>query len=171
MAEIKLDFSDVSEGNRKIEDGTYEAVISSVGEDATKSGAQFMNFNMVIRNDIEQNFQNFHVWQRVFKSKETDTYPMRWINQIAKASNMENGKKYQSFKELMDDFWKRPVKITVKNEKSEYQGKTYENLNVKAWMPTDFPNVQHKFKSEDKDKDPFADNSKPIDISEKDLPF
>ncbi|MGI3099181.1 DUF669 domain-containing protein [Companilactobacillus alimentarius] len=171
MAEIKLDFSDVSEGNRKIEDGTYEAVISSVGEDATKSGAQFMNFNMVIRNDIEQKFQNFHVWQRIFRSKTDDTYPMRWINQIAKNAQMENGKKYHSYKELMDDFWNRPVKVTVKNEKSEYNGKTYENTNIKNWAPTDFPNVQHKAKSENKDKDPFAGNSNPIDIKNSDLPF
>ena len=171
MADIQLDFSQADNTNSKIEDGTYEALIESAGEDATKNGSQFMNFNLVIRNDIDQKFKNFHVWQRIFRSKTDDTYPMRWINQIAKNAQMENGKKYQSFKELMDDFWKRPVKITVKNEKSEYQGKTYENLNVKAWMPTDFPNVQHKFKSENKDKDPFADNSKPIDISVDSLPF
>lgn len=171
MADIQLDFSQADNTNSRIEDGTYEALIVSVGEDATKNGSEFMNFNLVIRNDIDQRFKNFHVWQRIFRSKTDDTYPMRWINQIAKNAQMENGKKYHSYKELMDDFWNRPVKVTVKNEKSEYNGKTYENTNIKNWAPTDFPNVQHKAKSENKDKDPFDKDNDTVDIKNSDLPF
>lgn len=165
MADIQLDFSQADNTNSKIEDGTYEALIVSVGEDATKNGSQFMNFNLVIRKDIDQKFKNFHVWQRIFRSKADDTYPMRWINQIAKNAQMENGKKYHSYNELMDDFWNRPVKVTVKNEKSEYNGKTYENTNIKNWAPTDFPNVQHKV------KDPFNATAKAAEITDEDIPF
>ena len=37
----------------------------------------------------------------------------------------------------------------------EYNGKTYENLNVKRWEKTKFPEIAHKFKTED-GGNPFA---------------
>ena len=65
--------------------------------------------------------------------------------------------------------------ITVKNEESEYQGKTYQNLNVKKWEVSKFPNVAHKFKSDEisnaAQNAQAGMNADSIDISEKDLPF
>lgn len=49
---IKLDFSKANDGN--IKDGTYEAVISGAREDVNpNSGNEFINVNLVIRNDVQ----------------------------------------------------------------------------------------------------------------------
>ena len=54
---FQLDFSKIS--NTSVADGDYEAVISNVNEDANANGTEFVNFDMVIRNDVtEQKFQN-----------------------------------------------------------------------------------------------------------------
>ncbi len=50
---FKVDYNEAQEfGN--VADGDYEVVIFNVTEEATKSGAENINFDMVIRNDIDQ---------------------------------------------------------------------------------------------------------------------
>ena len=60
----------------------------------------------------------------------------------------------------------KTAKVTVKNEQSEYNGKTYDNLNVKRWEQTNFDNVQHQFKQKTD-----SNSVSTLDISDDDLPF
>ncbi|MDO6451746.1 DUF669 domain-containing protein [Oceanobacillus profundus] len=170
MAGFSLDFENTFEGYQKIEDGVYEVVIDYAKEDATPGGAEFTNFTMTIRNDLEQPFKNQKIWHRNWKAKETGKYNMMMFNTIGKAAQLQNGKTYSSFDELLDDYRGKPVQVYVENETSEYNGKTYENLNVKQWKPTKFPSVQHQFKGEGKGGAPL-DNGGAIDIQEDDFPF
>ncbi|MBT2600905.1 MULTISPECIES: DUF669 domain-containing protein [unclassified Oceanobacillus] len=174
MSGFNLDFNNTFEGFQKIDDGVYEVVIESAAEDATQGGAEFTNFTMVIRNDLDQPFKNQKIWERVFKAKATGTYNMLMFNTIGKAAGLEPGKTYNTFDELLNDYRGKPLQVFVQNETSEYNGKTYENLNVKKWSPTKFPNVQHQFKQKDKqsnNNDPFKGNGEPINIQDDDLPF
>ena len=168
MAGFNLDFNDTYEGFAKIENGVYEVVIDSAQEDATQGGSEFTNFTMTIRNDLDQPFKNQKIWHRNWKSKNTGKYNMTMFNTIGKAAQLQNGKTYNNFDELLEDFRGKPLQVYVENETSEYNGKTYENLNVKQWKPTAFPNVQHQWKQKD-------DNSNPMDnapkISDDQLPF
>ncbi|OEH55921.1 hypothetical protein AQ616_18970 [Oceanobacillus sp. E9] len=169
MSGFNLDFNNTFEGFQKIDDGVYEVVIESAAEDATQGGAEFTNFTMVIRNDLDQPFKNQKIWERVFKAKATGTYNMLMFNTIGKAAGLEPGKTYNTFDELLNDYRGKPVQVFVQNETSEYNGKTYENLNVKKWSPTKFPNVQHQFKQKDNNSgNPM--NSAP-QINDSDLPF
>ena len=163
-----LDFSQASNGT--IKDGTYEAVIFNVLEDATPGGAEYMNFDMIIRNDVQQSYQNAHIFQRVWRAKDTGKYNAAMINTIAQAANLTDGKSYQSLKDLMNDFINHPVKVTVKNEKNEYKGKTYNDLNVKRWGKSDYPNVQHQFKAGVKKTQPTVPNTDTA-VDDDDLPF
>lgn len=163
-----LDFSQAS--NSTIKDGTYEAVIFNVLEDATPGGAEYMNFDMIIRNDVQQSYQNAHIFQRVWRAKDTGKYNAAMINTIAQAANLTDGKSYQSLKDLMSDFINHPVKVTVKNEKNEYKGKTYDDLNVKRWGKSDYPNVQHQFKAGVKKTQPTVPNTDTA-VDDDDLPF
>lgn len=169
MAGFSLDFNEVFEGFEKIEDGTYEVIIEQVGEDATPSGAEFTNFQMVIRNDLDQPFKNQKIWHRNWKAKATNKYNMMMFNTIGKAAQLENGKTYNSFEELLNDYEGKPVQVFVQNETSEYNGKTYENLNVKSWKPTAFPNVQHQFKG--KASNSNANQAPEVTISDDELPW
>lgn len=164
-----LDFSKANNGT--IADGTYEAVIFNVLEDATPGGAEFMNFDLIIRNDVEQKYQNAHIFQRVWRSKSTGKYSVGMINTIAQAASLDDGKPYQSLGDLMSDFLDHPVKVTVKNEKNDYKGKIYEDLNIKRWNKSDYPSVQHQFKKGVQKPQP---TSKPVEdtaVSDGDLPF
>ena len=177
MSGIKLDFENTFEGYQKIEDGVYEVIIDHAKEDATPSGAEFTNFQMTIRNDLDQPFKNQKVWERVFKAKATGKYNMMMFNTIGKAAGLQSGKVYNSFDELLEDYRGKPVQVYVENETSEYNGKTYENLNVKQWKQTKFPDVQHQWKQSNdsnnqfNNADPFQNNGQPTDISDNDLPF
>ena len=81
---------------------------------------------------------------------------MRFFNTIGAAAQLQRGKQYSSIEELFKDFLGKAVRVTVKNETSEYNGKTYENLNVKRWDKTKFPELAHKFKTTDDGSNPFA---------------
>lgn len=174
MTGFALDFEETFEGYDKIEDGTYEVIIQSAQEDAAASGTVFTNFTMVVRNDVQQKYQNQKIWHRVWKAKETGKYNMLMFNTIGKAAKLENGKRYMTMDDLLNDFFGKPLKITVKNETSEYNGKTYENLNVKVWAETAFPNVQHQWKDKKQDAQAMTfqqQQQSGVPVTDDDLPF
>lgn len=170
MTQFSLDFNDVHEGG--VKDGYYEVVVGRCNEDATKNGAEYTEFDLIIRNDLDQPHKNQHIFHKVWKSKKDNKYNMKSFNTIGKACQLENGKSYSGFDELLKDFVGKTALVFVKNEESEYNGKTYNNLNVKMWNQTKFPSLQHQFKSEENSSNnPFKDNGGPMDISDDDLPF
>lgn len=166
---FKLDFTEASKGEYKqIEDGTYEVVIEQAKEDANQNtGTEFLDFRLRIRNDVKQAFQNQIIFYKVWRSKQTNTYHSGMINTLAKAASLENGKSYKNLEELLADFLGKPLKVNVKNEESEYNGKTYQNLNVKYTDQSEYPNVQHVKEN----KDPNPQFSSPIEIPDSDFPF
>lgn len=167
---FNLDFNEVYEGNGGIKDGYYEVVVNRCNEDATPSGAEYTEFDLIIRNDLDQPHTNQHIFEKNFKAKATGKYNMTMFNTIGKACQLQNGKTYNSFEELLNDFVGKTALVFVKNEESNYNGKTYQNLNVKSWAQSKFPDLQHQFKGDDKGGAPFTSGD-PVNISDKDLPF
>lgn len=175
---FSLDFNDTFEGGG-IADGTYEVLITLASEDATPSGAEYTDFRLTVRNDIQQNHKNQIVFHKNWKAKATGKYNMTMFNTIGKAAQLQKGKSYQSMQDLLADYIGKPLRVTVKNETSEYNGNTYENLNVKKWEPTQFPNVQHVQKSKGDapqnngpvGNDPFVPGGGPVIVEDDDLPF
>lgn len=166
MTNFTLNMEDTFDGG--IQDGTYEVVITKCEENATQNGTEHVDMRLTIRNDIDQKFKNNIVFHKIWKAKATGKYDMRFFNTIGAAAQLQQGKQYSSIEELFKDFLGKPVRVTVKNETSEYNGKTYENLNVKRWEKTKFPELGHKFKTED-GGNPFA-GADVIDDNE-DYPF
>lgn len=155
----------------EVKDGKYEVVINSAKEDATPNGAEYLNLDLIIRNDFEQPFKNAHIFARVWKSKDSGQYHGGMLNTIGKAFRLPDGKSYKTMEELCDDLALKTGKVTVKNEISEYGGKTYENLNVKSWEQTELQGLNHQFKEKTKaSNDPFG-NAAQIDVSDDSLPF
>lgn len=165
MAGFTLDFNDTFSGGLK--DGTYETVVTSCEEKQTKTGTDYIEVVLSVRNDVQQSSQNALIFHKVWKSKETGKYNMKSFNTMGKALNLSQGKQYNSMKELLADFVGRPALVTVKSEDSTYNGETYTNINVKRWEQSKFPNVAHTFK-QDASKDPFKQEVK---IEDDDLPF
>lgn len=166
MTGFKVDYNEAQDFGA-VPDGDYEVVIFNVNEDVTKGGAENINFDMVIRNDLQQPRGNSHLFHKIWKNKETGKYNRGMIMALAKAFGLQDGKEYSSFDQFLQDFAMRPAKVRVKNETSEYNGKTYDNTNIKKFEPSKFPDVQHQWKT--KENAP-ANNTAPV-IEDSDLPF
>lgn len=167
MANFKLDFNDTFEGGRKITDGEYEVFVNNVKEDATPGGTEYIEFDLIIRNDVTGNdFQNFHIFHKVWKTKATGKYNMKTFNTLGKNFQLQNGKQYNSFQALLDDFVGKMARVNVKNE--EYNG--YENLNCKYFNPTKFPQFAHLAKGKDQmTAQEMVDSG--MEITDEDLPW
>ena len=103
MTAFKVDYNEAQDFGA-VPDGDYEVVIFNVTEGASNGGTEFINFDMVIRNDIKQPRQNSHLFHRVWKSKETGKYNRGMIMSLAKSFGLPDGKEYQSFENFLEDF-------------------------------------------------------------------
>lgn len=160
---FSLNFNDVFE-NGQIEDGTYEVVCTKAMEKVYNTGTVYSEFTLTIRNDIDQKSKNMNIWHKVVQTKDTGKYNPKSFNTLGKYFNLQNGKTYSSIDDLLNDFVGKCVCVKVKNEKRQFEGKEYEELNVKSFMPTNFPDLRHQFK--DGQISPVT-----ISIKDSDLPF
>ncbi|PFY70835.1 DUF669 domain-containing protein [Bacillus toyonensis] len=166
---FSLDFNDVY-GNGSIADGEYEVVISQCNENATPGGAEYIQFDLIIRNDVEQTYKNCHIFHKIWKAKATGKYNMKSLNTIGKAFKLEKDKTYASFEELLQDFVLKTVRVIVKNELSDYDGKTYPNVTGWGFSNITGP-LQHQFK-EKSDAQTFSEMKQSgVPIKDQDLPF
>ena len=133
-----IDYSQAKEFGT-IADGTYEVTIDLAKQDATQGGADYLDIRFRIRKDFQQEFQNNIIFHRIFAKKEDGKYPVASIMNLAKAAGIPDGTKFTSLEDYLNQLEGKALKVTVKNEKSEYKGKTYENLNVKRMEVTDVP--------------------------------
>ena len=133
-----IDYSKAKEFG-SIKDGTYEVTIDLAKQDATAGGADYLDIRFRIRKDFQQDFQNNIIFHRIFAKKEDGKYPVASIMNLAKAAGIPDGTKFSSLEDYLNQLEGKALKVTVKNEKSEWQGKTYENLNVKRLEVTDIP--------------------------------
>ncbi|MCD5070374.1 DUF669 domain-containing protein [Enterococcus hirae] len=165
MTTFNLDFSKAQQGN-EIKDGTYEVVVNKAVENATPSGAEFIDIDLIVRNDVQQQFQNKHIFPKIWKAKATGKYNEGMIMAIAQALQLEDGKSYNGFDELLADFVLKPVRVTVKNEESN----GYRNTNVKRWEQTQVKGVMnHKFKNGDEPS--FGPDRPTVTVQKDNLPF
>lgn len=163
MNQFTLDFSDTY---GKVEDGEYEVICTAASEDATPGGTIYAKVNLRIRNDINQPCKNQMIFHKCWQRKETGRYEMKDFNTIGAAMQLEAGKKYTSLQDVLDDFVGKCCRVSVKNETSEYNGKVYDNLNVKYFNKTNFPDCNHQFRNGE-----GIIQSAPITINDDDLPF
>ena len=172
MTGFNLDFNDKFEGGG-IADGVYEVIVNIAKEDATKGGSEYMELDLIIRNDVQQKHHNQHIFHKIWKKKDTGKYNPQMFNTLGWAFKLQEGKNYNSIDELLQDFFMKVAKVTVKNEKSEpnAQGVVYDNLNVKRWEQSAFPQSQHQFKQKDSASNANQFGNAAINISDDDLPF
>ena len=96
-----------------------------------------MNIQFKIRDDFEQKFKNNLIFHKIWVRKETQQYNPAQVNALAIAAQLPDGAKYAGVEEFLNALVGKHLKVTVRNEKSEYNGNTYENLNVKKLEKSD----------------------------------
>ena len=168
---FNLNFSKKSQGGL-IKDGTYEVVVNHANEDATPGGSEYIELDLIVRNDVDQEYQNKHIFAKVWKAKKTGKYNEGMIMAIADALGLEDGKTYDGLEDLLEDFIMKTAKVTVETEESTgNNGKSYKNTNVKFWDKSDIKGIlNHEFKKDGKPN--FQpEREKTIDVTDDDLPF
>lgn len=135
--------------------GEYEMVIKHAGETATKNGAESLQFDLVVRNDLDGalpdtngKYHNRHLFVDNWKRKATNQYDMDGLQYYLQATKVPEGTAINS----VDDFCRamelKPVRVYVKVTEEEYNGETTKRNRVAPWnvSETQFPNVAHQWK-------------------------
>lgn len=172
-----------------VPEGNYEMIINNAKEDATKNGAETLQIDLLVRNDLDnvpdlaatnKKYHNRHVFVDNWKRKATNQYDMQGFQYILQAAKVPEGTPIHT----VDDFIKLitgvPVQVFVKQELNKYNGNETLVNRVAPWnfSETKFPEVQHTYKdgnskpvTQANSTDPFANSSEPIEISDDDIPF
>lgn len=122
-----------------IEDGTYEVFVSYAEQSASQGGTDFLDIRLKVRDDFTQKFRNNLIFDKVWINKQTLQYPEWALQRYAKAVGIPENVEVQSIEHFLELIKGKTLKVTVKNEQSEYNGKTYDNLNIKKMEQSTLP--------------------------------
>ena len=148
----------------------------------------YFNVELTIRSDVDQEAAGRKIFHSFYISRDPEKAQgsLDFINRFNLALGLPDGVEFETEEEWTKWTVGKPVRAKLKNETSEYNGKTYENVRVKYFMLSEYPDVEMEMdkpsgitKVEKQqpqvnkiDDDPFAnDNAGTIDISDDDLPF
>ena len=149
---------DAAEQFAAIENGTYEVYVAQAEQSATQSGTDFLDIRLKIRDDFTQKFRNNMIFDKVYVNKSTLEYPLWVLQAYCKATKVPEKTDIQSIEQFLDLIKGKSMKVTVENETSEWNGKTYENLRVKKREQSELPPYSAK-------------TEKAPEVSDLDLPF
>lgn len=145
---FSTDYTEISSFDL-IPKGEYEVIIKSIEERTTQNGATGLNLTLVIRNDVEQKYQNRLIFHTLWKRKEptqadmqVQGYSFKQIMSLAKAANLPSGKSYETVADLCADLIKHVMRVTIDHD--TYNGNTREN--VKFMNGSRFPECKHVYK-------------------------
>lgn len=179
--------------------GSYEVIIKSAQEKATKSGAESLQLDLVVRNDLDgvpglkttnAKYHNRHVFMDNWKRKETGQYDLASFQYILEAVKIPEGQEINSIQDLTQAIANKPAKVYIKKTVDNYNGEKRDINQVAPWNfnVTDFPQIAHVWKDQANGKnpfsnkptaqtnnapasDPFAGANDSINISDDDIPF
>lgn len=144
-----------------VENGTYEVVVTTAEQSASKSGTDFLDIRLKIRDDFQQKFRNNLIFDKVWINKQTLQYPEWALQRYAKAVKIPEGVEINTIEQFLDIIKGKTLKVTVKNEQSESNGVTYDNLNIKKMEQSELPPYSGTVSSE----------PAPAKVDDLDLPF
>lgn len=119
--------------------GDYECIIQDVINAVSKGGTEHLTARLIVRNDVEQAYQNKYIYYDIWKMKATGDYDERKFNELGKSANLENGKVYASLDEFFNDLKLKPVKVTVYHDTFN----NYTSVKVSRLEKTILSDVKH----------------------------
>lgn len=143
--------NDTQEQQGLIIPGDYEVVIKEVTEGTSQQkGTPFIQLELVVRNDVNQEFKNKHVWYTIWDTQTTREKGIyaKQINTVSKHTGIQDGANFNSVAEWGKFISLRPVMATVKIE--EYNGDKKERVSFIS--ATKFPQCQHKWQTTNNDQ-------------------
>lgn len=143
-------YENIGSGSELLPVGKYECIVRDAVPAATKNGTPYLDIRFVIRNDVQQKYQNKYIFHSIWKKKEpseqdkqTDNYSFKQLMNLANAVKLPSGKNYASVEELCRDFVGKCCNVEIEHKESN--GQTRER--VKFCNQTSFPECKHVFKT------------------------
>ena len=141
-----------------IPEGIYEVLIGSPRKATTKGGTDYIAIPLTIRSDIEQPAKGQSFDHSIWKKKNNITdadkavggFSFGAIMTVVKAAGIPSGTQFDGPRDMFAAITDKPVKVEV--EHHEFNG--FTSPRVKAFMPSDYPNVT-KLEQQDDDDLPF----------------
>ncbi|MDL2318493.1 DUF669 domain-containing protein [Eubacteriales bacterium OttesenSCG-928-A19] len=125
--------------------GEYELVISDAYEDAARtSGTPFILLLLVVRNDIEQQYQNKAIWHRMYLSDAALPYSERRMNTISKCVGLPEGMEFESYDHWCNTVRGLPIRAYVNHR--EFNGDTSED--IRNFRTSKTPECKHVWKDD-----------------------
>lgn len=190
MSFLTTDYSKVeSVGYEALPTGEYEMIIASAKENATPNGAETLQIDLIVRNDVTNvpslmatngKYANRHVFMDNWKRKATHQYDLNGFMHILKSVGVPEGTSINSVDEFMELINRKPVNVYVKKEVDDYKTTDRDNPiyknSVAPWnfSTTKFKDVNHQFNKGDNDQQQptqQANNQPIVDDSDDSLPF
>lgn len=181
MSFLTTDYSDLQDNTfGPLPEGDYELVIKQADLRSSKAGREYMNFQMVVRNDLDKvpelektnaKYHNRVLFASIFTDKETNKYNTDDLMYYLKAAQVPEGTQFNDIQQFMDTLVGKPIRARVTQSENTYQGETTIQNNV--WpnrvSESKYPEVNHQFKDKDK-TDPFS-NDQQTEKQLDNLPF
>ena len=170
MSFFKVDHSEGQEFD-SIPEGTYEVMISSVEIKTSSTGNPMLALQHTIRADVDQEAKK----RKVFDNLVVTENAMFKFQNIAKATEMPDGKAFKNADQLLKEFAKhlkgKPLKITIKHDNTRDSFKEQVRGYAKSSLGAAPGSNPFDTAGQAGGKPPWEDGGKPIDISDDDLPF
>lgn len=136
-------------GNSLKPEGDYEVIIDTAEVTRTQSGKDKINVVYVIRNDVQQAYQNGLIFDSIWKKKEPNEddqsiggYNFGQLMAIADAAKLPDGKEYAGLDDFLAELKGKPLRVHLYHD--PYEGKIYEKID--RHEPTTLTAVKHKAK-------------------------
>ena len=109
--------------DKKVPDGWYEVIFFLITLGASNNGSEFIDFNLLVRDDVSQPVQGQHIHLPLWRSKKTNKYSRYRLIQIAKSCNLP----------VMQAFQGRIARVKLVNEAHKVNGSIYEEISAVRW--------------------------------------
>lgn len=141
-----------------MEPGEYELLITDVFETATNSGTKYVSIRSVVRNDVDQKYQNKLIFDSLWLTENATQYTERKINTIDKVLNMPEAT-YEGYDDWGKAIRGKAIRARITHSKSQAGYDPREQVSF--YMGTRYPDLKHVFR----DPMPTHDNPAPARAS------
>lgn len=136
MAFGNTNYKDLDSGNLLAE-GEYEVQIIKAGYTAPDGKTPHFLVEYLIRTDVEQRYGNKHLWDRLYKNKETGEYSNRWQS-ICKCAGVPEGTPVNNEADLSNAIILKAIRVVIKHQKNDYRGGELE-AKIAYYKPSKYP--------------------------------
>ncbi|WP_304421356.1 DUF669 domain-containing protein [uncultured Limosilactobacillus sp.] len=119
--------------------GEYEVEIFLLTLNASPRGAEFLDFNLLIRSDVPQPQQGTHVHVPLWRNQKNNSYDLNMMTVIAEACGIPDNLVFANLDEVIRAFQGRYVRVKLITKRHLYHDKWYSNIDVVKWLPTEYP--------------------------------